>query len=204
VKLLKLISLFFIISFNHANADDYYMEGKVLDILPIKTQSSLIDKGVLPVPPKRQHTDVWCWASVTAMVGNFYTGQWVEDFQILSRYFNTDCYSFPQNCRRPGQDQEIQGMLMHFFGVRSHIDQTGTFQNIAINIDNGNPLIIALNSQTGGVGHVIVLSGYNPPNMVQVIDPMVGQPQWIPYQQLFNYGFGPGALSWTRTIAVYR
>ena len=202
MKLCNFIFLSILIFSNSVYSNSSIHEEITLNIEPIKTQSlELIDKGALNVPAKFQKMDMWCWATVTAMIGQYFRGNFVEDFQILSHYFQKDCYSFPQSCNRPGQLTEIQSMLSHFFGVRSHIDRVGSFQEIVANIDKGLPIILQMLQPNASVGHVIVLSGYNHNNMVQIIDPMVGTPEWIPYPALFNYK-GSG-MQWIKTIAVY-
>lgn len=156
----------------------------------------------LDVSFRRQHTLVWCWAATIAMVGAYVTGKGAEDCEVLSAYDRLlggrgGCCEFPQRCARTGSSQEMKTILSRIFGLSGyHYPRALTYAELQREIDRGKPFIAAI--RNGFSGHVVVVSGYETPDRVIVLDPMSGR-HVVRYGQLRqNFRLG----SWTETLTV--
>jgi len=156
----------------------------------------------LDVPFHPQHTPVWCWAATIAMVGEYMTGQKAEDCEVLSAYdqalggFGTCCQN-PQPCNRTGQVQEMKIILGNLYGLSGyHYNKPLSYTDLKNEIDNGRPMIAAL--QKNFSGHVVVIVGYSPPQNIIILDPMSGRHE-VPYQQV-RANFQTG--HWSQTLTV--
>jgi hypothetical protein len=87
-------------------------------------------------------------------------------------------------------------ILGDLFGVHgTYISKPPSFQELKRSIDNDHPLIATLQSPMGS-GHVVVVSGYEYPDQVIVLDPINGK-HMVDYQTLisnFTYGFWTGSF----------
>ena len=156
----------------------------------------------LDVTFRRQHTQVWCWAATIAMVGAYVTGRGAEDCEVLSGYDRLlggpgSCCQFPQRCARTGSSQEMKTILSRIFGLSgSHYSRALTYAELRREIDGNRPFIAAI--RNGFSGHVVVVSGYEAPDRVILLDPMSGR-HVVPYGQVRqNFQLG----SWTETLTV--
>jgi hypothetical protein len=149
-----------------------------------------------------QNTIVWCWAAAIAMVGDYVTGNTAEDCQVLAAYdrmLNGPglCCQYPAPCTRTGGSQEIAVILGNIFGLTGrHFPRPLSYAELKDQIDANQPMIAALS--TGFSGHAVVITGYEDPNLVIVLDPMSGR-QVVPYPQLrasWQHGF------WSETFTV--
>lgn len=175
--------------------------GKILD-LDFKRQAIDSNKLVTRTPFKNQHTQVWCWAATSAMVIQHKTGRYVEDCSILSSYFQTNCCQWPQQCMRPGSPIEMSNILQAYGVPNQFIRQPLDFQGIVQSINRDAPLIAGLDPVSQGVGHVVVIVGYENDGTVYVHDPSNYQGfMRIHYNQLFRYG--QMGLVWRATHVIY-
>jgi hypothetical protein len=156
----------------------------------------------LEVPFHRQNTMVWCWAAAIAMVGGYATNTNAEDCQVLAAYDRLlngpgACCQVPGKCLRAGGTQEMATILANIYHLRGyHHVRALSFRELKNEIDRGRPMIAAL--QTGFSGHVVVISGYEDPDVVVVLDPMSGRHE-VTYSQLranFQTGY------WTETFTI--
>lgn len=132
--------------------------------------------------------------------GGYFTGKNGEDCQVLSAYDQLlggpgSCCEFPNRCSRTGGTQEMKIILSKIFGLSGyHHLRPLSYSEVRTEIDNDRPFIAAL--QNGFSGHVVVISGYELPNMIVVLDPLSGR-HVIPYNQLrSNFQLG----NWTETF----
>jgi hypothetical protein len=156
----------------------------------------------LEVSFRRQHTLVWCWAATIAMVGAYVTGRGAEDCEVLSAYDRLlggpgGCCQSPQRCSRTGSSQEMKTILSRIFGLSGyHYPRPLTYAEVKREIDRDKPFIAAI--RNGFSGHVVVVSGYETPDRVILLDPMSGR-HVVRYGQLRrNFQLG----SWTETLTV--
>lgn len=147
-----------------------------------------------------QNTLVWCWAATIAMVVEYVTGNSIEDCEILNIYDSSrggpgTCCRGDYRCIRTGQPNEMGHILGDLFGIHGrYISRPPSFDEIKLSIDNKHPLIATL--QTSGSGHVVVISGYELPDQVIVLDPMNGK-HIVNYQTIisnFRYGNWVGSF----------
>jgi Papain-like cysteine protease AvrRpt2 len=156
----------------------------------------------LDVSFRRQHTLVWCWAATIAMVGAYVTGRGAEDCEVLSAYDQLlggpgSCCQSPQRCARTGSSREMKTILSRIFGLSGyHYPRPLTYAELKREIDRDKPFIAAI--RNGFSGHVVVVSGYETPDHVILLDPMSGR-HVVRYGQLRqNFQLG----SWSETLTV--
>lgn len=137
-----------------------------------------IQRKSIDVNISYQHKPVWCWAATIAMVAQWLQRVDIDDCQVLAEYDmrlggrGLCCLQAPE-CIRTGQSYEMENILENIFNVSTiHNDSPVDFDTIASEIDAGRPLIAALHHARGG--HVVVISGYQQPNRVKVLDPING------------------------------
>ncbi len=176
---------------------------KILVLILIVTSAVNAYSQQLNVPPRKQNTYVWCWAATIAMVGHYLKGIPAKDCSVLSAYDRALggpglCCQNPRRCTRTGRIGEMKFILGRLYRISGHhYSRPLTYREIRREIDKRKPFIIAL--QKPGRGHVVVVSGYRPPNGVIIIDPLVGRPQLVSYQILRRnriYGV------WTQTLTT--
>jgi hypothetical protein len=132
----------------------------------------------LSVQLKRQHTPVWCWAAVIAMVVDYTQRFSLQDCEVLTEYDRSLggpglCCSAPATCLRGGLLDEMKAILSQIFGVHGiHELSPVSFRKVQTEIDAGRPLVAAL--RKGDAGHVVVIAGYKDERRLVVLDPMHG------------------------------
>lgn len=204
----KSFSLFLFLSiFALATAQAALPEKFALE-MPIKADAnSEKDLSGVRIPHKIQHKEMWCWASVSAMVMQyFYPFQQVEDCSVVSYVFGGQsnagcCGPYPaQKCFTTATSNDIMTIL-YSVKIQSQLANAFSFQELAnIIYTNHVPVIAFLANRTQPVGHFIILSGFDLVNgLVVVNDPLQPQTQVIPYQALGAYGPN-GALYWKSSI----
>lgn len=168
----------------------------ILIVSPSKTYSSELEINF-----HRQNTVVWCWAATIAMVVEYVKGENIEDCEVLSRYDRSlggpgNCCYGDRRCIRTGQISEMGQILGNIFNIRGrYISKPPSFQELKNSINNDNPIIATLQHPRGS-GHVVVVSGYQNPNRVVVLDPMHGK-HIVNYNTLianFEYGYWTGSF----------
>jgi hypothetical protein len=166
--------------------------------VPLKSYSEELD-----ISFHRQNTMVWCWAATIAMVVEYVTGDSIEDCEVLNKYdrslggTGTCCYG-DNRCVRTGQTREMAHILGDLFGVHGrYIPRPPSFDEIKRSINNDHPLIATLQNPMGG-GHVVVVSGYENPYRVILLDPINGR-HVVGYQTLIsNFQYG----NWTGSFLI--
>lgn len=151
----------------------------------------------------KQHTNVWCWAATIAMVSEYIDRFELEDCMVLAEYdmrlggYGMCCAS-PAMCNRAGQTTEMANILGIIFGIQGvYFKSPIGYDKIVEQIDAGQPMIVGLSSQQSG--HVVVISGYESPDKVVVLDPMYGR-YTVDYQTLgANWTYGV----WTDTFIIH-
>lgn len=143
------------------------------------------------VPHKIQHEQIWCWAAVSALVIDYYSGNGIQDCGAASILKNRNCCSMRQPaCLTTATAQDIGYILNSQQISNRYVNAPASFNQIVEVISNRQiPIIAYFMSRSGPVGHFIVISGYDTDSETVVVnDPMQRGPITIPYQQLFNYG----------------
>jgi len=196
------------------------------------TASDCYDIG-LGVAPQDQSN--WCWISVGMSVGlylggqNVYSGQSQCNFMSNWLMHSTDsnyvgfqgngpsCCSYPQNsstipyyCNQTGS---VYDLLNNWIGVVSPTQGGArpSFNAIMAQLDQNLPVVISVDSSTGGTHHFALIRGYGcvlpfidyEMGSVNISDPMWGEwPQmpfcWIDY--LYQHLAGDGDVMWDGTI----
>lgn len=148
----------------------------------------------LPMKFHQQNTLVWCWAATIAMVVE-YTKQFdLEDCAVLSEYDMQLggwglCCMQDISCNRTGETWEMEDILEKIFKIQCSYRRSAIpYHEIVDEIDAQRPLIAGLRKLGGG--HVVVISGYQYPSNVIVLDPLNGR-EIIPYATLkANWRYG--------------
>jgi hypothetical protein len=188
--MVKILLPFLILISTISHAVTVSSKGKLLDLdfKNIKIDESINDR--LGVPFKRQHTQVWCWAAVSAMIIQYYRGVYVEDCTLLSEYFGTNCCGYPEQCTRPGLNEEMI-YIMKRYNVWYRQERVLKFNEVVNDINDEWPIVVGLMSKNPNerIGHVVVIAGYDYPDFVYVHDPMNSSGFYrMRYNDLFYYG----------------
>jgi hypothetical protein len=128
-----------------------------------------------------QSTAVWCWAASIAMVSEFLSKNPVSDCDVASKldYANGGdgrcCDSEGRfrdgRCLYGRRTGEMTQVMNRYFGLTgTDFDRPMRFDELEASIDAGYPVIARLYFG-GGLGHAIVLVGYEKPNTVIIDDP---------------------------------
>ena len=157
---------------------------------------------ILDMTYKSQSSPVWCWAATSAMVIEYVTKKKVEDIDLLNSFFQTDCLG-NEECNRPGGSYEISELLSEFHGIKNHWEGRAlSFSEVRNQIDKKRPMIIGLFNEEKFRGHVMVISGYQKPDKVIVLDSLHPSKKGQTFsinKLLTNYREG---LVWVDTLVV--
>ncbi|RZT00187.1 C39 family peptidase [Aquimarina brevivitae] len=173
----------------------------------------IIEEAKLPVTHIKQPQSNWCWAASIAMVGNYYRNSNYTSCNIASQEFNFNCCNNPSPCNQQNSIDRFPKMLAHFnVGVKSVKGKTD-WKSIKNELDNGNPVLIRVESKYGG--HFVIIYGYfrnqyykGEGAMLEVYDPALGffndygyeDGYTIAYPRLVS-GWGYNyKLKWTHTV----
>lgn len=142
---------------------------------------------ILDVPFHGERTSAPCWAATVGMVGEYMTGRQVTGCQVLSAYDRElggrgFCCTYPLLCQRAGGADEIRSIASNVFGLSGrHHGQPLSYEELRGEIDRDRPVIATL--RNGDAGHLVVVAGYQDPDLVVVLDPNTGR-HVVPYARL--------------------
>ena len=176
------------------------VRGCVLGLLLIVSGVGASHAAELDIRLRWQGTAVWCWAATIAMVTEYTKGFAIEDCQVLAEYdmrlggWGLCCQGDPR-CVRTGGTHEMAAIMGDIFHISGrHVVKPVTYAEIKRRIDDDKPMIAALRKP--GSGHVVVISGYEAPNKVRILDPIYGK-AWVSYDEL-TVSWSNGV--WTETF----
>jgi papain like cysteine protease AvrRpt2 len=135
----------------------------------------------LPYPYAVQVMSEWCWCAAAASIGGFY-----RQTNALSQCAVADLVFGSGSCvataPKPSLNlpKPLDAPLRKLKNLSQVRDGSLQFEDMAKEIDQGRPVGIRIQwSDEPGVGHMIVLSGYDRPTAsVMVEDPKFGQAIW--------------------------
>lgn len=150
--------------------------------------------GALPLTLRPQETNNWCWAATTQMVTEFLGHGRTQCDLANERFGRTDCCTgtCPKNaaCNMPGWTMFAESGFT--------TTATGTplpWNTIKRQIHcRRKPMSYAYGPKTGGVGHVVVVSGYVSIGGIDYValsdpwSPCVGANRFITYDEYSNSG----------------
>jgi hypothetical protein len=99
----------------------------------------------------------WCWASVSAGVHGYFSGQaGVTQCEVARRLLGKDCCNDPDSCDSP---QRLEAAL-EAIGTKVQVHPSRLdFEHLKLEIDAGRPVCARIGWFDGG-GHFVVLYGY--------------------------------------------
>jgi hypothetical protein len=118
-----------------------------------------------------QEQSEWCWAAVTASIGNFYAGDdQLKQCDVVNTLLRrNDCCADGSSgsCNRQFDLDSALRRLEHF--DRRQPGQPD-FNVVVAEIDGGRPLAVRIRWSEGG-GHAIVIYGFTDDRRVDIADP---------------------------------
>ncbi|MBL6988838.1 MAG: C39 family peptidase [Bacteriovoracaceae bacterium] len=201
--LVVFFNLFFI-NLTLAKSNPNMSKGKELKINLVEMAQSLIsiDKGTLDIELQMQRTSVWCWAAVVAMIVNYKQDKTYRDCQVLDKFFTSKweresgCCQRNRRCVVPGSDDDMSEMMGMYDLESKWVAGPLTFEQVVEEIDNDNPIVVGLKDANRNMGHVVVLSGYQTPNRLVILDPQAGRIEASFEQVRGDFG----RLKWGKTM----
>ena len=170
----------------------------------IQSDSPYKPGEILDVKPHVQHTSVWCWLAITGMISEYITGRRLEDCEVIEAYDRFyhrpgGCCPVARRCLRTGEPGEVEKVLANVFNIHGlSLNRPLSFNEIAASIDAQRPLIAWLwNSAT--TAHGVVVVGYQSPETVIILDPMLGKLQRVAYRTLLH----DNGRDWLQTILIF-
>ena len=150
--------------------------------------------GAVSVQLRPQETNNWCWAATTQMITEYY-GHGRSQCELANERFSmTTCCEgdCPKNsaCNIPGWtmfaecgfDSTASATPLSWYDLKCEIDC------------DDSPLSYAYGPKSGGVGHVLVISGYARLDGTDYValtdpwDPCDGAQRWITYSEYSSSG----------------
>jgi hypothetical protein len=147
--------------------------------------------GSQPVTLKPQETNDWCWAATTQMITEFLGHGRTQCDLANARFSREDCCTgtCPKNpaCKTPGWtmfkesdfETDVSNKPLEWADLKDQIDKK-------------KPMSYAYGPKSGGVGHVVVISGYAETNgvtWVELTDPFErckGTIRYIKFNEYLN------------------
>jgi hypothetical protein len=177
-----------------------------------KTLSYNYIKNVKHIPQTQMN---WCWAATLATVLNSYVNYQLNDCQVANMFFNANTCSNPEPFNKQNSLYSFQ-KIVEPFKLTTIISGRISWNEIKNEIDNGNPIIIRVESNLGQ-GHFIVIIAYEEGYFsdtgrsrysLTISDPMygyfVGDTDLIGYgttwEQMKNGWFYNYEANWTHTV----
>jgi hypothetical protein len=157
---------------------------------------------VLDVKLIAQEQTQWCWAACTQMVVKFLLNKDVKQCELANfLHEQTKCCSSPSSsgCNQPCPFEKIipvfnkAGINGIFEGLPS------AWSTIVREIKAGRPLEVGY-LWFGGGGHVAILYGFGPNNMLMIHDPWYGSATLTYRAVLSAYGMGRWSLTYGRFV----
>jgi len=94
------------------------------------------------------------------------------------------CCAYPDDCRRMAELDEMTEVMSRIYGVHGAlVHRPLPMAEIRKEIDDGRPFIAALDRPDGG--HIVVVTGYDEPDRVVVLDPQAGR-LVLPYETMLD------------------
>ncbi|MBL0385277.1 C39 family peptidase [Tumebacillus sp. ITR2] len=116
-----------------------------------QSASAYVSYRLLSVPASLQQQSLWCWAASTEMVAKYFGANATQSDIV------TYVKGSPVNVT--GTVADVQRGLSKYNIKSSYIATTMTFQTIANQASNGQPMVASI-SYTDGTGHALVIRGY--------------------------------------------
>ena len=150
--------------------------------------------GTVAVTLRPQETNNWCWAATTQMICEYFGHATSQCALANQRFGRTDCCEgdCPKNpaCNMPGWTMFASCGL-----INEATSAPLSWMDLKCEIDcDSTPMSYAYGPKSGGVGHVLVISGYARiagVNYVRLTDPWGpcnGSTRWITYDEYSNSG----------------
>ena len=142
----------------------------------------------LPVKLDGQQTDLWCWAAVTEMVGEYYYQPVEQCKEANSQFGRSDCCSGSKSnkstCRKPAWHRMgSKGLTFR----QTSMGRPLTWEQIKTEINNLRPFAFSVYYKSGG-GHIMLAAGYKEvqgQKFVYVLDPWPqgrGKAHWVTFE----------------------
>jgi hypothetical protein len=152
----------------------------------------------LSVKHHAQSMPVWCWAASVAMVAEYLKKKPVRDCDVAERLdrdnggpgvcCDHDGFLVDMRCLRGRKATDIMDVMQALGLHPVQLNRPLTWQELRDSIDNGFPVIVAMDE--GGSHHAEVIVGYRAPDTVLIEDPWEVH-QARPFEKSFNYLAGP-------------
>lgn len=125
----------------------------------------------LNMEPQAQQEDLWCWAGASTVVANYY-GANVSQNEFCNRAKGrADLTSPCPNTTGDIYDVRRAWNSLGIYGSTTNY-RTLTFSEIKREIDAGRPVQVRIQWKSNGMGHFLVIEGYNEATReIQWIDP---------------------------------
>lgn len=166
----------------------------VIDTIPagdtVPARASAIDEIILEVTIPEQKLDNWCWAAVAAGLERFYGFPEREQCQIVSSVLQTVCCDAGVSldlCNLPLSADPALGIhLRRKFTDPKH----RTFGFVHAQISRGYPIVVRIDWNEQGAGHLVVINGYRREGKkihLYVCDPESGKQTKVRFEHFLSY-----------------
>jgi len=181
-----------VLTVRNANGDADRFE-KALRVYPDIPATRILD-----VPFRAQEVDWWSWAAACEMVLQF-DSTYVQQCRIVSDSYRTNCCDDPEGCRFYWSMERIQDALAAEGGLSSESRNAPlTMGEIREEIAQERPVIVSLEDVVRNYGHLVVIYGYDEPDLLYIHDPALGSVT-LHYEEGFGV-LGGNGFEWARTI----
>lgn len=166
---------------------------KVLKVYPDIPATKILD-----VSFKAEAGSWWSWAASCEMVLRF-NSRYVQQCSIVSDSYGTNCCDNPGECQFNWDMGRIQGALLRNGDLSSELRNAPlTMEEVREEIAQDRPIIVSLEDVVQNYGHLVVIYGYDEPDILYIHDPAYGSVT-LGYDEGFNALAGDG-FQWARTV----
>lgn len=122
---------------------------------------------------QHQEQSHWCWAAIAASLSVFFQGNMGTQCAVATRALNQPCCGQPAPCNVPGT---LEGGMEAAEVLREATETRTPFQQLEVEIENGNPIGVGIGWVQRGGGHAVTLYGFmESPSRIYIADPWFGR-----------------------------
>ncbi|HYI11958.1 MAG TPA: papain-like cysteine protease family protein [Thermoanaerobaculia bacterium] len=157
---------------------------------PLVRAAPAIEDVLLDVTIPEQVRDNWCWAAIAAGLGRAFGDDARSQCEIASDLFEVSCCPqrfAPESCDQPqAMDRPLGVHLRRRFEDPRH----RTFAFVRAQIRRGFPIVVRIDWNRQGAGHLVVIAGYRREGDVRhlyVCDPETGELSKVRFEVFVSY-----------------